>query len=52
MVRDALRSLEERKVRLEALRRHLGEGADQARSGKFTAYSPDRLLAALDAEGE
>ncbi|MGC1511283.1 type II toxin-antitoxin system ParD family antitoxin [Ketobacter sp.] len=27
VVRDALRSLEERKFRLEALRVHLGEGA-------------------------
>jgi antitoxin ParD1/3/4 len=51
VVRDALRSLEERKSRLEALRSHLAEGAEQARRGVFVPdYSVDRVIAALDAE--
>lgn len=41
VVRDALRSLEERKARLEALRAHLAEGAEQARQGTFVdGYPP------------
>jgi antitoxin ParD1/3/4 len=49
VVRDALRSLEERKARLEALRTHLAEGAMQARNGVFVEdYSIERVIAALD----
>jgi antitoxin ParD1/3/4 len=52
VVRDALRSLEERKGRIEALRNHLAEGAEQARQGKFVpGYSIDGVIDALDAEG-
>jgi antitoxin ParD1/3/4 len=35
VVRDALRSLEERKAKLSALRAHLGEGATQAQAEEF-----------------
>ena len=52
VVRDALRGLEERKARLEALRTHLAEGADQARRGEFVDdYTIDKLIAELDDEG-
>lgn len=37
VVRAALRELEDKAKRLEALRTHLGEGADQAASGDFVA---------------
>lgn len=49
VVRDALRTLETRNTKLEALRRHLGEGEAQARNGEFVKdYSVDRLLAQAD----
>lgn len=52
VVRDALRTLEGQKVRMEALRAHLSEGAAQARQGIFIEdYSVDRVIAALDGEG-
>lgn len=52
VVRDGLRALEERKARLEALRTHLAEGAEQARRGAFVEdYSIKSVIAALDAEG-
>ena len=52
VVRDALRALEERKARLEALRGHLAEGAAQAGRGEFAAgYSIDGVIEALDGEG-
>jgi antitoxin ParD1/3/4 len=52
VVRDALRTLEEQKARLDALRAHLAEGAAQARKGVFVEdYSADRVIAALDGEG-
>ncbi|MBY8824288.1 type II toxin-antitoxin system ParD family antitoxin [Sphingomonas colocasiae] len=51
VVRDALRALEEKKARLDALRAHLSEGATQARRGVFVEdYSADRVIAALDGE--
>lgn len=51
VVRDALRTLEERKTRLDVLRDHLGEGAGQARAGAFvTDYAIDRVIADLDGE--
>jgi len=51
VMRDALRALEERKDRLEALRAHLAVGAEQARAGIFVEdYSIDRVIAKLDAE--
>lgn len=49
VVRDALRGLEERKARREALRAHLAEGAQQARHEDFVVgYSIDGLIRALD----
>lgn len=52
VVRDALRTLEEQKTRLDALRAHLSEGAVQARQGAFVEdYSVDRVIAALDSDG-
>ena len=51
VVRDALRTLEERKSRLEALRAHLAEGADQAGRGEFVEdFSMEGLIDELDRE--
>lgn len=51
VVRDALRSLEERKSKLEALRAHLGEGAAQAKRGEFVKdYSIEKVISDLDQE--
>ena len=51
VVRDALRSMEERKGKLEALRAHLSEGATQAGNGEFIDnFSMDSLIDDLDAE--
>lgn len=44
VVRDALRTLEERKAKLEALRAHLAEGAQQARRGEFVDQSMDEMI--------
>ncbi len=45
VVRDALRTLEERKAKLEALRTHLALGALQAREGQFVEdFSVDQLI--------
>ncbi|MGC4054277.1 MAG: type II toxin-antitoxin system ParD family antitoxin [Paludibaculum sp.] len=50
VVRSALRVLEERKTKLEALRAHLAEGAAQAARGEFVKdYSIDKLIAEADA---
>ncbi|MEX0975713.1 MAG: type II toxin-antitoxin system ParD family antitoxin [Woeseia sp.] len=46
VVRSALRVLEERKTKLEALRAHLAEGAAQAARGEFVQdYSVEKLIA-------
>ncbi len=51
VVRDALRSLEERKSKLEALRAHLGQGAAQAERGEFVKdYSIEKVISDLDQE--
>lgn len=51
VVRDALRHMEERNSKLEALRKHLAEGEVQAMSGIFTKdFSMKRLIAELDQE--
>lgn len=51
VVRDALRSLEERKSKLEALRSHLGQGAAQAERGEFVEdYSIEKVISELDQE--
>lgn len=44
VVRDALRNLEERKTKLQALRGHLAEGAAQAARGEFAAEPLDEML--------
>lgn len=44
VVRDALRTLEERKTKLEALRTHLAEGELQAQRGEFINQSLDEML--------
>lgn len=51
VVRDALRSMEERKSKLEALRSHLAQGAQQAKTGNFVDdFSMDALISDLDNE--
>ena len=51
VVRDALRAMEERKSKLDALRNHLARGAEQARQGQFVEdFSMDRLIEDLDKE--
>lgn len=51
VVRDALRAMEERKSKLDALRNHLAQGAEQARSGQFVeGFSMDNLIEDLDKE--
>ncbi len=48
IIREGLRFLEEREVKLDALRRALQEGEDSG----FVEYSLDGLLNELDKEGE
>jgi len=51
VVRDALRAMEERKSKLEALRAHLIQGAQQAKAGKIVeGFSMDALINDLDNE--
>lgn len=51
VVRDALRAMEERKTKLEALRTHLAQGAKQASAGEFVDdFSMDALINDLDSE--
>lgn len=51
VVRDALRGMEERKSKLEALRAYLKEGAEQAERGEFVKdYSIDKIIEELDTE--
>lgn len=51
VIRDALRTLEERKARLAALRAHLAEGASEAARGSFVEdYDIASVIAVLDAE--
>ena len=51
VVRAALRSMEERKSKLEALRVHLAQGAQQAIAGDFVEdFSMDTLITDLDSE--
>jgi antitoxin ParD1/3/4 len=51
VVRDALRVLEERKSKLDALRAHLAQGAAQAACGEFVEdYSIEKVISDLDQE--
>jgi len=51
VVRDALRDMEIREAKLEALRAHLDEGARQADAGEFVDdFSVEKLIEELDAE--
>ncbi|KJS09118.1 MAG: CopG family transcriptional regulator [Gammaproteobacteria bacterium BRH_c0] len=53
VVRDALRALEERRLKLSALRLHLTEGAEQAQQGEFvTDFNMDRLIRELDGQDD
>lgn len=48
---DALRAIEERKSKLDALRNHLSQEAKQARSGEFADnFTMDALINNLDNE--
>ena len=52
VVRDALRAMEERKSKLDALRSHLVQGAEQARAGEFVDdFSMETLINDLDSAG-
>ena len=49
VVRDALRTLEERKCKLDVIRTHLAEGAQQAQAGDVVDnFSMDGLINELD----
>ncbi len=49
VIRDALRNLEEKKSKLEALRVHLHEGAVQSQKGEFVEdYSIEAVISGLD----
>ncbi|PZM13009.1 type II toxin-antitoxin system ParD family antitoxin [Rhizobium tubonense] len=51
VVRDALRTMEERLARLEALRGHLAEGAAQAGKGEFVQdFTIDAVIDSLNSE--
>ncbi len=51
VVRDALRGMEERKSKLEALRVYLKEGAEQAKRGEFVKNYPiDKIIEELGTE--
>lgn len=50
VVREALRTLEEREAKLERLREYLREGLEQADRGEFVeAFSMDDIIAEADA---
>lgn len=49
VVRDALRNMEHRQLKLEALRTHLSEGHAQAEAGEFVeGFSMDSFISDLD----
>lgn len=51
VVRDALRIMEERKDKIAALRSHLAQGADQAKTGQFVDdFTMEALISDLDNE--
>ena len=51
VIRDALRVMEERKSKIEILRTHLAQGAEQARAGEFIDdFSMTTVISDLDNE--
>lgn len=44
VVRDALRTLEEQKTKMDVLRSHLAQGAQQAQAGEFVQQSLDDMI--------
>ncbi|MCY4361574.1 MAG: type II toxin-antitoxin system ParD family antitoxin [Gammaproteobacteria bacterium] len=51
VIRDALRVMEERKSKIEILRTHLAQGAEQARAGEFIDdFSMTTVINDLDNE--
>ena len=51
VVRDALRAMEERKSKLDALRSHLAQGTEQARANEFIDnFTMETLIKDLDNE--
>ena len=52
VVRDALRTLEDHKTRLDALRVHLAEGAEESGREEYVEdFSVDRVIAASNEAG-
>lgn len=51
VIRDALRTLEERRTKLEALRAHLAEGADQAARGEYVDQSLEGIQSHQSRQG-
>ncbi len=50
LVRDALRTLEERNTKLETLRQHLTEGSSQATRGEFVNETMEEMLSEFKTE--
>lgn len=51
VIRDALRNMEEKKSKLEALRVHLREGAVQSQKGEFVEnYSIEAVISGMDGD--
>lgn len=49
VVRDGLRALEERKAKLQALREHLRDGAEQSKRKEYVeGFTMDGFIASLD----
>lgn len=44
VVRDALRTLEEQKTKMDVLRSHLAQGAQHAQAGEFVQQSLDDMI--------
>ena len=44
VVRDALREMEDKGRRMDALRAHLGEGGDQAERGEFVPFDIRQVI--------
>ena len=44
VVRDALRTLEEQKTKMDVLRSHLAQGTQQAQAGEYVQQSLDDMI--------